>query len=593
MKIHKKGNILSGNVFILMSIQKVSPMRMFLQIMDDISLNLMNIFYSVIFFQIVLNAISQNVNIKKIFTIIIISLIITFFITIYSNWFNNVYIQKSNNVILEYLNLKFLSKIKEYDLECYEDTEFYDSYTKASSETNVRVFEILDTFSNIISNIFSLIIIISVIATLDLYAILIAVIPMCIVILLNKALNKINYEYDMENIAPSRKFDYVKRIVYLSEYAKDFRITNVSNLIFKKFDEAIDDKKKLINKYSIKRSLIVFLWNTISNNIIIFSAYMYAIVRFMITKTILLGDFIALGNAINTFAWTLFNLSESLIDVEKNNLYAQNLIIFLNYKPKIKNNDGFEILHGKLRLEVANMSFKYSNQKLDNLHNLNFEINHGEKIAIVGYNGAGKSTFIKLLLRLYDVNSGQIKLNNINIKDYNLDFYRKQFSVIFQDFKIYSLSVAENVLMDKYNAEQESIVIDALINGGIYQKIKMFDENINTILTKEFNDEGKVLSQGEYQKIAISRLFTKSCKIAILDEPTSSLDPKSEYELFENVFKNFETLIFISHRLLGTIRADRIYVMKEGQFCETGTHESLMSLRGLYYDMFTKQTENY
>lgn len=594
MKIPKQNSILSGNLFILNIVWKSSPMRIFLQLLDDMLSNLMNIFYSIVFFQIILNQVSYNASIERIFKIIVVMLLLNFFITIYSNWFNNLYIRKSNTAILEYLNLNFLSKIKEYDIECYEDATFYDNYTKASSEANTRVFNILDTFSTILTNILGSIVIIFIIATLDFASIMIAIVPMFVVIILDKILNKINYNYDMENIPAMRKFDYIKRVVYLADFAKEFRLTNISNVIFKKFDEAVEDRKNLINKYTLKRSLLVFLWNTVSNNIITFLAYTYATIRLIITKTLVLGDFVALGNSINTFAWNLFSLSRSLMDIDKNNLYIQNLIEFLKYEPKIKNNDkSINVLSNKISLEVKNMSFKYKNQIENNLNNISFYIHQGEKVAIVGYNGAGKSTFIKVLLRLYEVDTGEIRLNNINIKDYDLDFYRDQFSVVFQDFKIYAASISENVLMDNYVDNKKQTIVDSLRKGGIYQKVSSLDNDIYALLTKEFSEEGEILSQGEYQKIAISRLFARNCKIAILDEPTSSLDPKSEYELFTNVFQNFETLIFVSHKLLGTINADRIYVMQNGQFCEVGTHDDLMNLKGLYYEMFTKQTENY
>lgn len=589
-KIHK---VLDANIFIFKLVWNVSPARIIFQTLDSLLPILLNIFYSIIFFQIILNQISIRGELKPIIILIVITLIITLFTTLYSNWFKNIYAHRSSANITKHLNTIFFNKVSQYDLECYEDTDFYNTYTKACSEANVRTFNTLNIITNIISQFISMLIILSIIVSLDVFSIIISVTPIIIIFFLNKKLNKINYDYDMENVEPLRKFDYIKRIVYLKDYAKDIRLYNVSNLIFKKLDNSIEQRKQIIDKYRFKRSIILFFLNLISNNALTFLVYIYAIIKFLYFKTLLIGDFFALINSITRLSSNLYSLSTSLLDLDKNCMYAENLIKFLNYEPKIVNNNGIDSIHSSVNIKFENVSFKYKNQQDYVLKNINFEINEGQKIAIVGYNGAGKSTFIKLLLRLYDIENGKITLNNIDIKDYNLKYYRALFISDLQNFNIYSMTVAENTMMGEYDYKFESKIKDSLDKGGIYNKINSLDKNINSILTKEFDDEGVILSHGQNQKISASRVFFCNSKIAILDEPSSALDPKAENELFKNIFKNFKTAIFISHRLLVTLKADKIYVMNNGKFAEVGNHQSLMELKGLYYDMFIKQSQNY
>jgi ATP-binding cassette subfamily B protein len=221
-------------------------------------------------------------------------------------------------------------------------------------------------------------------------------------------------------------------------------------------------------------------------------------------------------------------------------------------------------------------------------------IKAGQKIALVGYNGAGKSTLVKLILRLYDPNSGKVLINGEGIKDFTISSYRSKFSTIFQDFRIYSASVAENVLCGKYTNVDEKRVNSALSNSGFDEKLASMPHGIDTVLTKEFDSEGINLSGGEAQKIAIARVFARDCDIVILDEPSSALDPDSEYELNKTLMTAFDkTVIIISHRLSTTRMADMIYMLEDGKIIEQGDHDSLMKLDGKYAEMFNKQAEKY
>ena len=246
-------------------------------------------------------------------------------------------------------------------------------------------------------------------------------------------------------------------------------------------------------------------------------------------------------------------------------------------------------------IEFRNVSFAYKDTPV--LKDLNMKFEGGNTYALVGHNGAGKSTIIKLLLRFYDPTEGEILLNGHNIKEYNLHKYRALFATAFQDNRMFSMSVADNVTLgeDIPADQREAIVADALKLSGVYDKVMSLPQGINTTLTREFDDNGAVLSGGEFQKIVVSRAFARRCPIKVFDEPSSALDPIAEYQLFDNILKacRENTLLFISHRLSSVQNADHVFLLEHGQVKEEGTHRELMNKQGLYADMYQKQAENY
>ena len=249
----------------------------------------------------------------------------------------------------------------------------------------------------------------------------------------------------------------------------------------------------------------------------------------------------------------------------------------------------------RYEIEFRDVSFRYPNSAEFVLSHVNAKLRIGEKTAIVGPNGAGKTTFIKLLCRLYDPTEGEILLNGRNIKEYNLQKYRALFATAFQDHQMLSLSVMENVLMRKAKPEDEEQVVNALKLAGVYDKVQTLPQGIHSILTREFAEDGQVLSGGEYQKIVVARAFVKNCPIKIFDEPSSALDPIAEYQLFDNILKSGrdKTMLFISHRLSSVQNADWVFMLEDGMVKEEGTHKMLMKMQGLYADMYDKQAENY
>lgn len=270
----------------------------------------------------------------------------------------------------------------------------------------------------------------------------------------------------------------------------------------------------------------------------------------------------------------------------------------MDYKSKIEGAAGTAAIPktGKA-IDIKDMSFRYDGAKKDTLKHISMHIEPGQKVAFVGENGAGKSTFTKLLMRLYDVTEGSICYGGEDIRNFTTEEYRNIFGSVFQDYQIYASSVQENVMMHGLKEEEKKQAEAALEQSGFSDRLKTLPDGLATALTREFNEKGVQLSGGEAQKVAIARLFAKKeqMQIAILDEPSSALDPRAEYELNKNIMNRVgnATVIFISHRLSTTRDADCIYMFENGEIIEQGTHQELMALGGQYADMFQCQAKYY
>ena len=273
--------------------------------------------------------------------------------------------------------------------------------------------------------------------------------------------------------------------------------------------------------------------------------------------------------------------------------YFQNMREFLEFESNVSN--GTEKCEKFESLEFKNVTFQYPSAKKPTLENVSFKIGGGETVALVGVNGAGKSTLVKLLLRFYDVTEGEILLNGRNIKDYDLSSLRNIFGAVFQDYRNFAISVNENLMCRECDEEDKKKAEIALKQSGAWAKISSFPDKGDTVLTREFEKDGIGLSGGENQKLSVARLFAKDFTFAVLDEPSSALDPIAEYNMYEsliNVTKG-KTVLYISHRLSSAVLSDRILVLDGGNIAEDGSHEELMKKGGIYSQMFTLQASSY
>lgn len=322
-------------------------------------------------------------------------------------------------------------------------------------------------------------------------------------------------------------------------------------------------------------------------------SYVYMV--FMVSKGFIsIANFTLYINAIATFTTSMDEVIDSVNDINQYSYYFEAVEKFMNlpmdiYDGKVNRNmpSHFE------SLEFRNVGFKYGGSDKWALKDINCFMKAGDKIAVVGENGAGKTTFIKLICRLYDPTEGMILLNGVDIKEYDYVQYVKFISTVFQDFQLFSMSLKENVSLSRKSDENRiQGIFDSL---GISAFVKKYKKGLNVRVHKDFDSDGFEPSGGVAQKIAISRAIYKDTPIIILDEPTAALDPKSESEIYEqfNELSKNKLAIFISHRMASTRFCDNIIVFKNGSIEEMGSHYELMKAHSVYWNLFNMQSKYY
>ncbi len=497
-------------------------------------------------------------------------------------------------VFYKNLNKKIFEKAVNVDMECYENPEFFDKYKRATEiitedHYNNFVYFYATFFAGGLTGIFILGYVISI--DPKMLVILLFALPL---VAIESVKGKIEVKKDKEMTVHKRSKAYVKRIIYLKEYAKDIRTSSVFDVLHSRFENAVTKNREIIKKHGKKIAPLEAMVGFFGQALPVASAYGYATYRYAVKKNLLLADFSVIMTAMSNLRDVVNDLGNAFSYIKKETLYFGNLKEFLEYESKIKS--GEREAEELETLEFKNVTFTYPGASEPTLKNINVVFNKGETTAIVGQNGAGKTTFVKLLLRFYDPDNGVILYNGIDLKEYNIDSLRKRLATVFQDYKVFALSVAENILCREPETEEDyEIVFNALKNSGADSFVNRFPEKENTVLTREFDEKGTGLSGGEQQKIAAARMFAKDFDLAILDEPSSALDPIAEYKMYESLIKatKEKTVIYISHRLSSAVLSDKIYVFGDGTVQESGNHTQLMNLNGIYAEMFALQASSY
>lgn len=375
---------------------------------------------------------------------------------------------------------------------------------------------------------------------------------------------------------------------------KDVRLYRQDKLIMKMKNFAFGLHKKSYRMMASKRyiyNIPLIITGSLLHAIIYIFVCVYAIVGFFG-----IGSIIKYVGFVETIASCITSYFGIFADIKYNSPFVKD---YLEYFDLPKNMSGGSLAvekrnNNEYYVEFRDVSFKYPGADTYALRHVNMKLNIGEKLAVVGMNGSGKTTFIKLMCRLYDPAEGEILLNGINIKNYDYDEYLSIFSIVFQDFKLFSFSLAENVAASKdYNAMR---VIDSLEQSGFGERLSKMPDGIKTSLYKDFDKNGVEISGGEAQKIALARSLYKNAPFIILDEPTAALDPIAEYDIYSrfNDIVGDKTAIYISHRLSSCRFCDRIVVFDNGKIIQQGSHKELLAdEKGKYYELWYAQAHYY
>lgn len=580
----------TNTAYMLRLIWKTTPSYVLLEILQGV---IMGVWGSadVVFVKLFYDCVSQNRSFAEAAGIIAGMVGVTVLSQWWFQWYRNVKKPILQQKTAYAMNKSLFEKAKTLDLACYDNPDYYNDFVWAMNQSDSQAAALLNTISNAVTMLVTMVTTTAVISTVSPVLALLAIASAVVTILLNRRITKVDFDGNTAKNPVSRKCSYYERIFSTPDYAKEIRIEHVDEVITEKYDESLRDIRSISEKFNFERMKYRLPLSIISDLMqpIVYIILLYQI---MVTRTTDLGG---LAVAFSAF-WNLRGRLQSFVTLmtrlPEHALYTEKVRTFLNNQPKISS--GVLEVPAFESLELKNVSFAYS-KDVPVLHDINLTIRKGEKVAIVGYNGAGKTTLVKLLMHLYEPTAGQIEINGRPVEKYNTASWQNRISAVFQDYRIFALSVAENVLCGTFEPSEGKKVEKALEYAAFDNKLPELENGVCTELTREFYEDGTNLSGGESQKIAIARIFTENNDLIIMDEPSSALDPMAEYRINRNImeYAKDKTVIMISHRLSTTRDADRIYMFEDGRIIEAGSHEELMKADGKYAEMFRIQAEKY
>lgn len=531
-------------------------------------------------------------SVMKTLIILIVSLQVFMFVSKAVSSFRN-YIEASYNELLgAYTKRQIMDKSAELDIKNFDMPEFFDTLNDVNMNSSLIImtaFQVFTFFRCIVQFIIAFTNVVAWNFYLPLL-ITIAVIPS---VLINNKQMSAMYSFQQDNMKYDRKMYYLTALSVSRECAQDVRMFKLGSYFKHKFDdiwnELFNKKRKLSFKYTMQLVFIDIL------PILIMTIFLIKLAYSVIKGNSTVGDYNMYENLLSQVMTAIYMLVSSIGMLYDGKIRVTNYKKFLELEPDTVKSGDLEFNEQEFTIEFRDVCFRYDGQDENVLNNVNFTISSRDKTALVGTNGSGKTTIIKLLFRLYDPTSGEILINGRNINEYDVDSIRKCFSPMFQNYFNYAFTVKDNIVIsDLENENDENKIQKAAKDSGVWEFAKDFDDQLDTFLTRQYED-GEELSGGQWQKVALSRTFFRDAPMYILDEPSSALDAESEDKLFRQFEKLYKEkgAILVSHRLSNVKNCDNIIVIDNGEKIEEGTHSKLIELDGKYAHMFNLQAEKY
>ncbi len=591
--------VLKNHLFLWKLCFRAAPTYMLLVLYDAFRYQFIIFLEHTLGIRYVLHCAEYGEPFYKAFLVIGIILLINIIQIIPDGYFIHGITYRAKPKLYRALKEQMYQKAKQLDLACYDNPKYYNDFVLAVAEAESSIDRFIELLNSIVQSITVIVTTGVFYLMTDSVGILFVSASFLLSFFLSKKLNKINYEVRLKVNPWERKRNYASRVFYLKDYAKELRLNpQVSELLKKEFIEANDHIEEEQRRVSGRRVGFQFLRYYCAGDFITDGLYVgYLIFQAAVLHTIDYSNAVVLFGRTGSLRSGLRGLAEIAPRANENSLYVDKIREFLAYEPTLVHGVGDKVPEGTGCVELKNVSFRYSDDTEEILHDISLVARPGERIAIVGYNGAGKTTLIKLLMRLYDPTKGVVSYHGRDIREYDMDDYHKKIGVVFQDYKMYGASLFENVVLNDIEVDQRerSQVEDALRRSGFEERLASLPEGLDTQITTEFDVNGVDLSGGESQKTAIARAFYRRADILIMDEPSSALDPISEYQLNKAMHEAAvnKTVFYISHRLSTTRDADRILMLEKGRIVEEGTHEELLKRNGKYAEMWNAQAGKY
>lgn len=500
---------------------------------------------------------------------------------------------KYNDKVNYYVENLLLEQFAAVDLGFYDSSEYRDKLNQVW-DIKSSVTALASLFFAQVQTLLSFIVSLILFARWNAAYALVIVLCSLPIIFVEWKVNQLDINFSMQNQKNERAMRYFKYIFTNYDNSLEIKLYNIKDFLIGKYIDSWKEYYKNRKKFTAKIAALMFVSLLIST--FVSQLLLYILLIGKIAKKI-----ISIGDAMYYMSLfhNLYNSTVSLIRIisSSNAAFVRLNAVkeFINQKPMVQKN-GVLTLDKIQKIEFSHVYFRYPGKENYVLEDCSFTMEAGQQIGLVGENGCGKSTIVKLILRLYDVEEGEILLNGIDIMEYDIEKYRAMFSVLFQDFIKYSFTLRENVsLSDIEKSENDERIKDALSKSEMSELVSTWDKGLETPLTRSFEPDGKELSGGQWQRIALSRVFFADRDFVILDEPSASLDVFAE----EKIFHQFQQLsgtrssIIISHRLSSIVAADKILVLKNGRILEQGKHRELLSKNGYYSELFYAQAQSY
>ena len=588
----EKTNTIKNNAYMLKFIFKHTPFMAFGYLFFDVLANLPWTLSNVVLLKYIIDVATEGRDYYRVVVALGLFVVFVVITNLLTTLFYEISMPKQKEKLYFAVYKTIYQKAAKMDYEAYDNPEFYNDLVLAMNSMNSRAYSVLADIQEVLTNVISVLTIGAVIVSIDPICLLFVMVCVGIMTPIGRLIAKVNVERTEAMTPLDRKNLYFSRVFYLQDYAKELRLSRAGEMVERRYNQNIFDRIKTISPYLAKQWKLYFCQESLPMTLLIYLGITLLMgYKALVTKEVTMGDFAATFNGATSISTSVFALTSHIaINVRENGLYVEKFRRFMNAKEKMVSGTKTTVFENPPVIKFENVSFKYPGTEKYVLRNINLEISPYKKIAFVGYNGAGKTTLTNLLLRLYDVTEGAITIDGVNIKEWDIKSYHQNFAAVFQDFSLFGATLGENVSMD--DCPKKEKVEEAVKAADFERKLP---NGTDSILLREFDDDGVSLSGGEAQKIAIARAFYKNCSFAILDEPSANLDPVAEYALNQSMTKaaDDKTVLFISHRLSTTVMADEIYMLEKGQIIEHGSHEELMELDGKYAYMFKLQAEKY
>lgn len=499
--------------------------------------------------------------------------------------------------VVRHVKLMIMGKSKELDLAAFDIPEFYEKLENANREAGNRPVNILHSTFSVVTTVISLvsyIVILSTALPLATVCIMIVSVPGAII---NFYYRRKHFEYMRRRSKDRRQMDYYSSTVTNKDIVKEVRIYKLTDLFIERYKAVFARYYAGLRRLIVRESVLHVIVTVISA---VTNCFFFALIALRVFQgKIKIGDYSLLTSSITTIANDVSTLISTSASIYEGTLFIDNLISFMKEKPTVipSVNPPARVNFGCAHtIDFEHVSFRYPGTERNVIHDINLHLDAGETAVLVGLNGAGKTTLIKLLTRLYDPTEGRILLDGRDIREYDPQELYRLFGIIFQDFGKYAFTVSENIQFGNLERKGNTETVKAAaVSANADDYIQKLPHGYETALMRYFEPDGIEPSIGQWQKLSIARAFYSDSDILILDEPTASLDPLAEQEIFNQFdqLRHDKTTIFVSHRLSSATIASKIIVLEYGKIIEEGDHKTLMEKKGRYFELFTTQAKRY